>query len=105
MTDQTSGNGSPGRQRITVRVMTFDATVTVMQPLPMTVADLADNIRLGDDADQQLIRIADDDEIAIEVAQKRRRVDVRGIVANYDQPVARSEQYSFHEHQVNLHDK
>jgi hypothetical protein len=85
--------------------MTFDATVTVMQPLPMTVADLADNIRLGDDADEQFIRIADDDEIAIEVAQKGRCVDERGVVADGDQPVARSRQHSFHEHQGNLHDK
>ena len=88
---------------MTVRVMTVDAAV--MQPASVTMADLADNIRFGDDAGQQFIGIADDDEIAIEVAQKCRCVDERGIVADCDEPVARSRQHSFHEHQVNLHGK
>ena len=69
------------------------------------MADLADNIRFGDDAGQQPIGIADDDEIAIEVAQKCRGLDERGIVADCDQSVARNRQHSFDEHQVNLHDK
>ena len=41
------------------------------------MADLADNIGFGDDAGQQPVGIADDDEITIEVAQKCRGLNER----------------------------
>jgi hypothetical protein len=46
MTDQISCNGSPRRQKMTARVMTADAAVVQL------AADMADNIRFGDDPGQ-----------------------------------------------------
>ena len=55
------------------------------------MADLADNIGFGDDAGQQPVGIADDDEITIEVAQKCRGLNERCIVADCDQSIARDQ--------------
>ena len=52
------------------------------------MADLADNVRLGDDAGQHFIGTAHDHEIGMEVTQEFRRVDEWSIVADGDEPLA-----------------
>ena len=53
------------------------------------MADLADNVRLGDDAGQQFIGTAHNHEIGMEVAQEFRCGDKRSIISDCDEPLAR----------------
>ena len=57
-------------------------------PRSLTLADLADKVRFGDDADQQVIATAYDNEIGMGFTQKFRRVDKWSISSDRDEPLA-----------------
>src|SRR6185437_158184 len=62
------------------------------------MADLANDVRFGDDAGQHAMEIAYDQNIGARVAQKPRRFDELGAFCNRDKPLAGRWHYTLDEH-------